>query len=312
MTALTCILAATDLSAPARHAVARAMRIADETGARLELMHAVSQGALEALRRLVGSEAGAVAGRILDDARQALYELALELAGEQADGGRSAAIHVATGSVLRAILERADALDADLLVVGARGEDFLGPLLLGTTAERLLRRTLRPLLVVRQIPHEAYRRVLVPVDFSAWSLPAVRLARAVAPKAEIILVHAFEAPFESKLEFAGVALETIERYRASTREAARRELQSLAEAAGFAPGATRMQVVHGGAARVILTQEQELDCDLIVMGKHGQGVLEELLLGSVTKHILAESGGDVLVVCNHNSAAGTAAHPGTH
>lgn len=43
-------------------------------------------------------------------------------------------------------------------------------------------------------------------------------------------------------------------------------------------------------------QEQELDCDLIVMGKHGQGMLEELLLGSVTKHVLAESTGDVLVL----------------
>jgi len=31
------------------------------------------------------------------------------------------------------------------------------------------------------------------------------------------------------------------------------------------------------------------------MGKHGQSTLEELLLGSVTKHILAYSNGDVLV-----------------
>ena len=31
------------------------------------------------------------------------------------------------------------------------------------------------------------------------------------------------------------------------------------------------------------------------MGKHGEGMLEELFLGSVTKHVLAESQGDVLV-----------------
>ncbi len=31
------------------------------------------------------------------------------------------------------------------------------------------------------------------------------------------------------------------------------------------------------------------------MGKHGENFLEELLLGSVTKHVLAESQGDVLV-----------------
>jgi nucleotide-binding universal stress UspA family protein len=52
-------------------------------------------------------------------------------------------------------------------------------------------------------------------------------------------------------------------------------------------------------------QEQELACDLIVMGKHGQGMLEELLLGSVTKHVLAESVGDVVVV-GTQASAGTA------
>jgi len=38
-----------------------------------------------------------------------------------------------------------------------------------------------------------------------------------------------------------------------------------------------------------------MDCDLIVLGKHGESMVEELLLGSVTKQVLAESQGDVLV-----------------
>ncbi|MEO7854889.1 MAG: universal stress protein [Rubrivivax sp.] len=39
----------------------------------------------------------------------------------------------------------------------------------------------------------------------------------------------------------------------------------------------------------------EQACDLIVVGKHGRNVMEDLLLGSVTSHVLAESVGDVLV-----------------
>ena len=38
--------------------------------------------------------------------------------------------------------------------------------------------------------------------------------------------------------------------------------------------------------------------DLIVIGKHGLQVMEELLLGSVTKHVLAESQCDVMVICD--------------
>src|SRR3989338_544598 len=68
MKPLTRILAATDLSAPARHAVDRAFRIAAETGAGLDIAHVVSQSALDTLRRLLAAQASPVEQHILDDA----------------------------------------------------------------------------------------------------------------------------------------------------------------------------------------------------------------------------------------------------
>ncbi len=292
MKRLARILAATDLSAPARHAVDRAFRVAAETGAELSLIHVVSQGALDALRAALGLEAAPVEQRLLDDAREALARLAAELGRAR---GVSAGVELSAGTALAAILDRADALDADLLVVGSRGEGFLRHLLLGATAERLLRRTRRHILVVKQTPHEAYRRVLVPVDFSAWSAAALGLARAVAPGAELVLLHAYEAPFEGKLRYAGVEERTIERYQTTVREDALARLEALAADAGLGPETVRLRTHHGDATAAILQLEQDEDCDLIVMGKHGQGMVEELLLGSVTKHVLAEAGGDVLV-----------------
>lgn len=293
MNSLKRILAATDLSAPARHAVARAFRIAGETGAGLTLLHVLNQGGVEQLRRLLGSASAAVEQQLMDEARQRLARLSAELGARH---GTSAGVRLGCGRVLDVILDEADALDAGLIVVGARGEGFLGRLVIGTTSERLLRRTLRPMLVVKQTPHEAYRRVLVPVDFSVGSAYLLRLARAVAPNAELILFHAFEAPFESKLRYAGVEEETLARYLIDARQDALERLQDLAAQVGLGPGQVIQHVQHGQASRVILVAEQELDCDLIVMGKHGQGRMEELLLGSVTKHVLAESVGDVLVV----------------
>jgi nucleotide-binding universal stress UspA family protein len=286
------ILAATDLSAPARHAVARAFRIAGETHAELTVLHVLSLAGLERLRQLLGSTAAGVEQRLEDEARQRLAALTAQFGTRY---GCSAGVAVARGRVTSAILDEADARDAGLIVLGARGEGYLGRLLIGTTSERLLRRTLRPMLVVKQPPHEAYRRVLVPVDFSAGSAQLLRLAQAVAPGAELILFHAFEAPFESKLRYAGVTEETLGRYLIAARQEALARLQELAAEVGLTAGQVRIHVEHGEAARAILMQEVELDCDLIVLGKHGQGMMEELLLGSVTKHVLAESAGDVLV-----------------
>jgi nucleotide-binding universal stress UspA family protein len=301
MTALARILAATDFSAPARHAVARAFNVAAETGARLELSHVVGQGPLDGLRRLLGMEAARVEEYILQRARENLHALVRELGQPH---GLGADIHLATGNVLRTLLDRADELDSDLLVVGAKGEGYLGRLLLGTTAERLLRRTTRPVLMVRQTPHEPYRRVLVPVDFSPWSIPSIRLAGTVAPGAELVVLHAFEAPFEAKLQFASVEEGVINRYRMATRQEAQAQLDRLIAGAGLASGRVSARVIHGPTSRVILTQEQEQDCDLIVMGKHGQGAMDDLLLGSVTKHVLAEAAGDVLLVCDRQGTGG--------
>jgi nucleotide-binding universal stress UspA family protein len=292
MSALNSILAATDFSAPARHAAQRAARLANEAGAALHLMHALPAGALHELQTWLGA-GHAAALRVQDEAQRRLDELAADLRRH----ARHARIDAtcASGQVLDAIDREAAARDADLLVLGARGESFLRRLVLGTTAERLLRRTTRPVLVVRQLPHERYRRVLVAVDFSPGSEHALAMARRVAPQAQLVLCHAWAVPFEGKLQYAGVDDATIEHYRRKTHDAAQRRLQALAGDAGLAPGRWEPCIVEGDASRCLVEQEQERNCDLVAVGKHGQSATEDLLLGSVTKHVLAEGSADVLV-----------------
>lgn len=292
MSPLTAILAATDLSAPSRHAVGRACQIAAQHGAELHMLHVLQQGAMAQMRQLLGPAADDYAARITDQAATALANLAADCARKH---GLQTQTRVAEGAVIGCIAEHAAAMKAGLLVVGARGEGFLRHMLLGSTASRLLRKTFLPVLVVKQSQHEAYRRLLVTVDFSPVSLLAVAQARALAPRAELVLLHAFEVPFEGKLTFAGVEEEVIFRYRISARQEAMHRLRAFAELAGLAPDQATLLVQHGDATQQILRQEQEQDCDLTVMGKHGN-LLEDYLLGSVTKHVLSESQGDVLVV----------------
>lgn len=285
------LLAATDFSAPSRHAAERAALLAGESGARLLLIHAVAAGLLADLRGLLG---GADDGerRLLDDAQAQLRALAAQLG----DGsGPQVSTELCSGNVLDELLRAGDAHDARLLVVGARGSGFLRRLVLGTTAERLLRRARRPVLVVRQKAHETYRRALVPVDFSAWSLPAIALARCVAPQARLVLLHVVRVPFEDKLHFAGVDPGVIEQYRRQHRAEAGQRLEALARDAGLPAGSWATCLAEGDASLRIAEQEQEQDSDLIVIGKHGRSAAEDLLLGSVTKHVLAEGQADVLV-----------------
>lgn len=286
------LLAATDFSAPSRHAAERAALIARDVGAPLDVLHVVSASPVTALRRLLTDVPATLEQQVIDGARAELGALAELLHTRH---GVTAGTHVSSGSVLAELMNQIDALAPSLVVLGARGASFMRPLALGSTAERMLRKSRCPMLVVKQVPHEPYRRALVPVDFSAASLPMLTLVRAFAPKAEIVLLHAFEIPFEGKMRYAGVDGGTIERYRDAARDDAQRKLRELCAQAGIAPGAAVTLVLPGDASRVIVEQEQEQDCDLVVVGKHGESRLEDLLLGSVTKHVLAEAQSDVLL-----------------
>ncbi|MBK9704523.1 MAG: universal stress protein [Betaproteobacteria bacterium] len=218
--------------------------------------------------------------------------------------GVTARTYVVDGNPVATIAAEADALDADLVVLGARGESFLRHALLGSTAARLLRKSSsRPVLVVKQAPHEAFRSVVVAVDFSSVSLQAIRLARSWAPNADLVLLHAFELPLRGQADIRGRrrAGDPAVRHQRAAKFAAS-GLHELAAAAGLAAIDYSARIVRGDPAQQIIAMEQEVDADLIVVGKHGSHVSSELLLGSVTKQVLAESQCDVLVICDPRPA----------
>ena len=70
------------------------------------------------------------------------------------------------------------------------------------------------------------------------------------------------------------------------------KLRELARREALTDADTQLLALHGDAPRLITEQEQEQDCDLIVVGKRGLHFVEELLLGSTTLHVLMEAQGE--------------------
>lgn len=288
--ALHHVVAATDFSPESRRAVDRAAQLAGQTGAGMTLVHALASAPFEELREWLGFERAGDAIRA--DAEREIAALATAVGTQH---GLSLATEVRVGRLLDEILACAEAREAGLLVFGARGASRLRRLALGTTAERLLRRSRRPLLVVRRAPLTPYRRLLLPVDFSPWSDSAIRLARVLAPEAHLCLLHAWEVAFEGKLRLAGIDSAAIDAHRHEAELEAGRLLHLLAAAHGLGENTWTPMLVHGEPWSAIAKVEQSHDIDLVVIGKHGRNVAEELLLGSVTKGVVSESAVDVMV-----------------
>lgn len=292
MNSLRSIVTATDLSAPSRHAASRAAMLAKSSGASMTLMHTVGSAAFDDLRRWLGV-GDETSGKVDQDARRQLQEVATEVSKRHSIDVRT---HLTVGHPVDQITRHADELDADLIVTGTRGAGFFRGVLVGSTAERVARRSSRPVLLVRQLPRAPYRRILIPVDFSEWSLASIDLARQLAPKATLVLMHALELPYEGKLRLAGVADDVVMRYRNEARREAQQRLRALATEAGLRMNQTQMITPDGADPwMLIVQQEQEQDCDLIVIGRQGRHALDELLLGSTARMVISEGASDTLV-----------------
>lgn len=287
------ILAATDFSRQAEAAVRRAALLAKSTGATLELAHAVHMPPLaEAWRKLVEDE-GITAQALQDRARTRLEDLVGDIA--QRMGGAMPGARVLSGRPSQALAAWAKESATDLIVVGAHGEHLLLDLFVGTTALKLLRLATVPVLLVKQTPPFDYERVLVATDFSPAARAAADRVATLLPAADLYLFHAYEAPFERQMYYAGSHDETVDHYRRLGEAEARRQMATFA-ASLAAPERFVHKVRHGYAPALINQFAAELGADLLVIGSHRQSEVVATLLGSVAVHLVNEVHVDLLLV----------------
>jgi nucleotide-binding universal stress UspA family protein len=145
-------LAATDLTERSERAFQRAAQLSRDGRATLALLHVVESGLVAAVRE-----------RRHAFAEDYLREWFAKLTETDRAGAR---FKVESGEPFAVIIEQARERSADLIVVGEPGKKGLKEFFVGTTAERVVRHSDRPVLVVKQPTRHAYRRVLVAVDFS--------------------------------------------------------------------------------------------------------------------------------------------------
>jgi nucleotide-binding universal stress UspA family protein len=287
---LRTVLIGTSLGEESDQVVRAGLAVARAAGARVVLVHAVQ---LEPL----GLEVGA--GPILEQAQIKLGEE--ELRGQikrvGIDEPELAEFKVLVGSPHRVLTDAAQAIGADLIVVGATGSGPLAAELLGSTADRVLRKAPCPVLVARGEPQVPPRRVLAPVDLSRLSGDAFRyglhlLAQLAGnERIQVKAVHAFGFLDAAALrQRTGIALEEGERTAAE--ELRRFVLENRPEV----PFPIETAVLPGEARPEILRELAEHPADLVILGTHGRGGLDRLVLGSVASTVARRAPCSVLMI----------------
>ncbi|WP_255701724.1 universal stress protein [Bordetella sp. LUAb4] len=278
------ILLATDLSARCDRALDRAILLARQFDAPLLAVHVLSPPHSLSLGAPVPADFEQLA-------QQAEARLLRDLHG-QVDGIR-VAVRVYTGEPAARLRQVAEEEKCALIVTGVARDETLGRMLLGTTVERLVRETARPVLVVKRRARAPYQDAVVATDFSPASRWALRAALALLPPEALTLFHAFELP-RGPLRDSSPDTQTAKGFQRIAEESAV-DFINATPALHDKPQ-PRCQVAAGRAERVVIDYVRQAQASLLVAGTHGASGLTGAVLGSVAEALLERAPCDVLVV----------------
>ncbi len=206
------------------------------------------------------------------------------------------------GDPARGILRIAEGKDARLILLASHGSSAEGPWFLGHIADKVLRATKRPVMLIRERPGRAaleqgklLRRILVPLDGSEIGEAALCYAVALAKKtaAEIDLLEVFE-PVRA-VGASGVS------YNIREDESVRKSLLSYLDHVGGPIKNEGLKVsttvLFGKAANKIMEYAESNGIDLVAVSTHGRSGLGRWVFGNVTDKILHT--GNVAVLVAH-------------
>jgi len=144
-----------------------------------------------------------------------------------------------------------------------------------------------PVLITAGTPKQ-FRRVLVAADLSVAAGPTValaeRFARLVGAELRVVTV------FEHLPDLPGVPPLDPTEYFALAQETLERDVWPLVKT----PGVEKL-VRHGHVVETLLREAADWKADVLVVGSHGKGWAQRVLLGSVTERLINQLPASLLV-----------------
>ncbi|MES2459364.1 MAG: universal stress protein [Armatimonadota bacterium] len=243
---------------------------------------------------------------VLQDARASLDGLPCQITTLGLSGG-------STATTVDAILAAADAIAADLIVVGPPGHPTLLRLFVGSVADGLARTSRTPVLIVRTNGATTLNRVIVGIDSSERSREAVAWIARTFPLPASCEVHLMAVvPSETWTRFAvpasrddDLAVTPQETIRIMTLEDEERRAESWLESLAiearaaprpFSPVTITTELRQGIPADELIRAAEGEDSLLVLAENENRAVLDRLLSTSVSARVLGHSNCSVLVV----------------
>jgi nucleotide-binding universal stress UspA family protein len=280
------LLAATETPTYCDECVTMALRIAEQHGAKVHILHVLESDTplyRNYVRHFLDGEEILASDAYVEEVEQEL----IKACSSPKRFGVNWEVRVKAGLPWEEILKFARDKDADLIVMNPSTRKA-GKRKIGSTVGGVIRRQRCPVMIVNQFPpkeHLQFKSVMVCIDFSASCLHALEFAVKLAAVygSKVHLVHVVEA--SSKVEPAhsetDQSLKKLEDIGRAIPESIQREII----------------VIEGKHPHLeILKAAGENDIDLLVMGSHTKVAGTEWYLGGVAERVSSRSSCPVTLI----------------
>ncbi|MCK5385165.1 MAG: universal stress protein [Alphaproteobacteria bacterium] len=280
------ILLATDLASNSDRAMERAMKIAKEQKAKLYIIHIAPF--------YVDPKSEKSALGTCEDIEDLIHKYLLGF-----NGLNDVETHIIVrqgGEIFFEILEAVHTNKVDLVVMGMHGKEKFRDLFVGTTIERVVRKGITPVLMVREKPTGSYENIMAAIDFAPSSRTALRIGMELAPKAAFVAAHVVNV-----LVF-GDDPSVHQHMMKKTEKTAKKNMKAFlkTECSYFANEHNGELInlsgdlINGAVSSNLVKKAKELKSDLITIGMHSKsGFVSKI--GGVTGDVLSNPPCDVLV-----------------
>jgi nucleotide-binding universal stress UspA family protein len=229
--------------------------------------------------------------------RAALLASLKQFAAPDAAAGVPFDYELAEGGAAAQILNAAETLSSDLIVMGTHGRSGFERMILGSVTEKVLRKAACPVLSVPRsspdavpLPPVLFRRILCAVDFSDCSMQGLHYAMSLAQEADasLTVLHVIELPpqvSEVQGMMVGGAV-SFQDYIEQAGEDGRKRLKDAVPDAVRENCRVETLLATGTPYREVLRVAAEQTSDLIVIGLHGRGPVDLLFFGSTAQQVV--------------------------
>jgi nucleotide-binding universal stress UspA family protein len=196
------------------------------------------------------------------------------------------------------VIQVAKEKDVDIITIGTHGRAGVDRVILGSVAERVVRKAHCPVMVVRSEKYIGFKRIIVPIDFSDCSRMALEYAAATARahRSKLTILHVYEGSFVEPYIKAANSEEEADEIMKEIERVNETKYDEFLKTIDLS-GVEYEKLLKKGIPKTdIVETAMEQQANLIVMGTHGRSGIKHTLIGSTAEEVVRTVHCDIVVV----------------